>query len=54
MAGILSAVELASDAKNLADRIEQVFQNMFGERSRFDRWPDLAAELWRISRTQNW
>lgn len=50
MPGVLRAIESASDKKNLADKIE----NVFGKSVCFDNWPALADELWQISRAANW
>lgn len=54
MKGILTAIEQASDARNLADRIRRVFEQMFWSDMDFDQWQPLADELWRLSRSGQW
>lgn len=54
MKGVLTAMEHASDARNLAHRVERVFMQMFSGSIEFDEWQSLADELWRISRSGQW
>ena len=54
MSGVMRAIRDAADAADLAERISRVFHGMFSGDVAFDRWGDLGAELWRVTRTQYW
>jgi hypothetical protein len=54
MAGVFRAIRDARDAADLGERVARVFRGMLGGALVSDRWPEIGAELWRLTRTQYW
>lgn len=56
MGGVLSAMRTASDVRQLQREVFSVFAQKFDQAmaGRFDRWEDLASELWALREDPNW